>query len=1568
MNVLTDRGNMVADELAVALAANPPNGDAHADAPAEDEPLVLPPVPEQLGAPAVPLAHLIDLAVQETYKQWTLMLELIDRRQDSDRKIMLIDFTRRTRAYFLKLYAVVKWVRVGRPLDQLTASICYVLDQLGQQYVETADILARVAREELVFARLPTFQVSTAVDVLSLGTMRRLPTVIKSAHIRPRPLSKRQTVLTMRYVEQMIEHRLGQEAHELPPGFSDVRIRNGMAIFTVPHEFEIRMTLMREAVAPLAASAEPPAFDYEAEMKRWHWTLLDLRVLVVDHEVGLGAPLLHARQNHELIRVCRTAMQNAANAVRTVYELLHDFCMKLQLDLLFCHAQSLSQSISSEYVRVDAYDPMQGSLSISYWARRRPGTSQSTAAAPFKILVNRDKTEEASGLKLRHQPPVDGLPSIHRSEGQPQFHSLFTKTILFRCRERLENVKRLFATIGERSAAVRLLDDAAIRLVYRVLPAEDTTSEEWLHVAVNTFSGRIVCEVPGLEERAAGCASLDEDNRPASHRAADHRCDEIMQLEEALNADCRPENEAIERALRRLHVLLLLRRFARTAADHHFRPLSAARATGWLDKWDGGPRDRLYLEFDWEPHHVVVLTLELEPSLDVRVQLFLADWAKQHVDVPREEWREGGKIASSKVQLHELTTADIVSETVLGNLEATGLDVREFFLPNGATVSGSRQQIRAAVSSLADRLLVVRLGEQLRKRGVRYAPVEHEPTVGGLRLRFTDFAEMLHAETAIPADSRLFENLVSCSLRLDSQRLPLRWQFECTMRNVPLVADYLKTYEEVDVARTSCFSNVQEVAFRNTWSIAANANLRLVDGLQNNVIDRVKIFAHMFDLAERFALGYEQYFNRCCSILSFTYQKLQILYGRRREWLLSISYKVTTPGFRLHFAQASGWDELRPCNNKWNAHTMVAAQLCAQLNTKPENDESGSVEAPPSNPNELSEFGGPEDPVLAVVNYVVNTERSLNTIVHFARPRLRSLKGFSQMLSIDKKTAFQAENQCHLIVVSPTRLVLVFGCVHMEFCLLAGNRVAVEASLVDDQHRAVCVPLLGEFWAAHGRHVGDQVLIIDPAAGEEDAQPQAASNPLSMEGSSSFNSSPATDSAYSSQAVPVPFVPKDLPAGALGDEPKEIIRMRQASGGAGRLQHQKSRTTANSPVCGGKFPAQQQPSGANPQESPQPKSAAAPSAHLLQVNSPPPRPTSAPAAAARINTPPSAGAAAERNDVGGSSGVATSSEMPAASTQIPTFILGAELLESAMGRRILARRNPYNVVDDNPNHMRPMSPMDEYLEALNFYTRLGVALSEMARSVKRAGPFPLSAVHYGPGFVDMRAVAFRQPGSKVEPWKIQLYAFICPQTFSARCRLEFTGPVVPEADHVRAFENYFRMCVVPLGNEMAVLSFVTACRIMVDGVFAAFARLMETEILGCANEEDEDELDLFWKVCMPMAVTNRLQPGEQAHKVGFARRFVAGVIVNETCKHLLITLALQTPRLAPTDPVVARKVELVYVLPTNILTIRNVFVGEHSSDGDKKRLEALMNELNDEPADGCRLWPAIRRILDRYRP
>ncbi|EPB67694.1 mediator complex subunit MED14 [Ancylostoma ceylanicum] len=282
----------------------------------------LPVVPDKCGPPTISLNYLLDFAIQQIYHEITVLSELLPKKLDGDRKISLVQFAHSTRMLFVKLLAVVKWVKSSKKFESC-AAICYLLDQQSQYFIETADRLVTISREELVMARLPAFQVTAAVDVLTQGTYLHLPTIIQERFtLKPKiaPIDEANVLLRL---NQVLQYRISKVASTLSPRIKGIVIKNGMLILTVPGEFEVNLTVL-------------------GEREQTPWTLLNIKMLVEDYEIGYGAQLVHPLQLHMLHTVLQSRMDVAKNPINEVYNFLHTFAQSLQLDVLFCQASQLA--------------------------------------------------------------------------------------------------------------------------------------------------------------------------------------------------------------------------------------------------------------------------------------------------------------------------------------------------------------------------------------------------------------------------------------------------------------------------------------------------------------------------------------------------------------------------------------------------------------------------------------------------------------------------------------------------------------------------------------------------------------------------------------------------------------------------------------------------------------------------------------------------------------------------------------------------------------------------------------------------------------------------------------------------------------------------------------------------------------------------------------------------------------------------------------------------------------------------------------------------------------------------
>ena len=114
--------------------------------------LSLPSVPKENGEQTISLAVLMDFAIQQTLYELTILSEMLPIKDQPERKKAIVRFAHGTRLMFVKVLSIVKWLRQSKKFEPLS-SICYVLDQQAQCFIETADKLCELARVELQHAR-----------------------------------------------------------------------------------------------------------------------------------------------------------------------------------------------------------------------------------------------------------------------------------------------------------------------------------------------------------------------------------------------------------------------------------------------------------------------------------------------------------------------------------------------------------------------------------------------------------------------------------------------------------------------------------------------------------------------------------------------------------------------------------------------------------------------------------------------------------------------------------------------------------------------------------------------------------------------------------------------------------------------------------------------------------------------------------------------------------------------------------------------------------------------------------------------------------------------------------------------------------------------------------------------------------------------------------------------------------------------------------------------------------------------------------------------------------------------
>ncbi|KAK3543868.1 hypothetical protein QTP70_030050 [Hemibagrus guttatus] len=431
------------------------------------------------GAPAtqgVRLSVLIEFLLQRTYHEITLLAELLPRKTDMERKIEIVHFASRTRQLFVRLLALVKWASNAGKVERC-AMISAFLDQQAFLFVDTADRLASLARDALVHARLPSFAIPFAIDVLTTGSYPRLPTCIRDKIIPPDPITKAEKQSTLNQLNQILRHRL--VTTDLPPQLANLTVANGRVKFRVEGEFEATLTVMGD-------DPEIP------------WRLLKLEILVEDKETGDGRALVHSMQVNFIHELVQSRLCADEKPLQDMYNCLHSFCLSLQLEVLHSQTLMLIRERWGDLVQVERYLPAK-CLTLAVWNQQVLGRRTGTASV-HKVSIKIDETDGSKPLQISHEPPLPACDSKLMERAMKIDHlsveKLLIDSVHARSHQKLQELKAILKSSNPSDNS--FIETALPTLVIPIL--EPCGRSECLHIFVDLHSGMFQPMLYGIDQ------------------------------------------------------------------------------------------------------------------------------------------------------------------------------------------------------------------------------------------------------------------------------------------------------------------------------------------------------------------------------------------------------------------------------------------------------------------------------------------------------------------------------------------------------------------------------------------------------------------------------------------------------------------------------------------------------------------------------------------------------------------------------------------------------------------------------------------------------------------------------------------------------------------------------------------------------------------------------------------------------------------------------------------------------------------------------------------------------------
>ncbi|XP_008554086.1 mediator of RNA polymerase II transcription subunit 14 [Microplitis demolitor] len=828
----------------------------------------------------ISLGMLIDFIIQRTYHELTVLAELLPRKTDMERKIEIYNYSARTRQLFVRLLALVKWANSASKVDK-SAHIMAFLDKQSLLFVDTADMLARMARETLVHARLPNFHIPAAVEVLTTGTYSRLPTCIKEKIVPPDPITSVEKRITLQRLNQVIQHRL--VTGNLLPQMRNLRIETGRVTFHVQQEFAVSLTVMGDG-------------------PNVPWRLLDLEILVSDRETGDGKALVHPLQARYVHQLVQSRLAESSNSLSEVYYILHYFCQSLQLEVLYSQTLRLIRDRLDDHIHVDEYVPGK-CLSISYW--RELTIKDPKSELGYKLTVHVDQNDPAKPLAVIHVPSLGNKENEIADRAirtdQLSIECLLVHTIYIRTKTRLTELKQEIQSILK-DVDCTLAGSPAILSVPILQPC---LRAELLLITVDTHTGMLQCHVPQYDVPL------------------------VPDLTAAFNGD----HSRLPMLISELRFWITQRRCEKTLqhlpSTSHERLPVLHHPDHPMSKIS---RHRMFVRLHRHPNVILIIAFKEKESSSCEIEFlfYLAVVKPSSIeDDPHDESIET-EIPKMYLKVQSLIEFDTFVITH-GPFTSVDSDVpekgnkRRSSGPSGRTdISCTSQNRRpkhpayfipelAHVVALCDeRIPFVTLAQELTKRDIAHQGLQVDANATALVLKLVQLPAPSPNITTSSFWQPLLKRLLSVSIRVQGKGMAKTWMAEFVFYSSPLTTSHPK---EQGLRRPVYFQ--YEMGTAETIS-------KTVDSLLNDWAQIVYLYSIVQDFTEY--LKIEKYnLRNMISVKSYSYSKLIIAYGPNRGTTVTIYWSTSDKAFKLIFGKS-------PMNTTINAHSLMKEQLEAHLN------------------------------------------------------------------------------------------------------------------------------------------------------------------------------------------------------------------------------------------------------------------------------------------------------------------------------------------------------------------------------------------------------------------------------------------------------------------------------------------------------------------------------------------------------------------------------------------------------------------------------------------------------------
>ncbi|OAQ91571.1 mediator-RNA polymerase II transcription subunit 14 [Purpureocillium lilacinum] len=253
------------------------------------------------------------------------------------KKASLASFAQDMHGKWLKALVIAEWSRKAGAVSKLI-DLKFHIDQQRILYDATLDNVVNLKRD-LTFARMPSPDLKTALQVLSTGSAPWIPDL---GYLDPPPMTPTEEFKWFNDLNTLLSLRLNLEDYDkIPYAFRNYEIGSGRVTFKVDGEFEVDLTIADE--------------DFDKQF----W-FIDFRYAFTPSASSLSDSL-------------RSYLEGCVNDALSkdglvgCYNFLHEFVLTCKINELKRQALLLSRG---SWTGTLAVEPLNRSLAIQYWTPR----------------------------------------------------------------------------------------------------------------------------------------------------------------------------------------------------------------------------------------------------------------------------------------------------------------------------------------------------------------------------------------------------------------------------------------------------------------------------------------------------------------------------------------------------------------------------------------------------------------------------------------------------------------------------------------------------------------------------------------------------------------------------------------------------------------------------------------------------------------------------------------------------------------------------------------------------------------------------------------------------------------------------------------------------------------------------------------------------------------------------------------------------------------------------------------------------------------------------------------------